>query len=146
MRRYNDPKRKAAIIEFDEREGNALMIDDDLYVMMALDGEERAMVPASCPHRGGPLHIADLCDRAKGRALVCPWHGTAVPVRTLLRRSLAMVRRGSSIALALQLEESATVCVRRVTPRLNVAPAAPSIAPERGCRRLELFGPERQTT
>jgi nitrite reductase/ring-hydroxylating ferredoxin subunit len=39
------------------------------------------LVPNRCPHRGGPLKFGYLNDRDE---LVCPMHGNAFPIETLL--------------------------------------------------------------
>jgi nitrite reductase (NADH) small subunit len=43
--------------------------------------DELYLVPNLCPHRGGPLKFGYLNDRDE---LVCPMHGNAFPIETLL--------------------------------------------------------------
>jgi nitrite reductase (NADH) small subunit len=53
------------------------------------------MLPAACPHRGGPLHLGEL-DAGGGR-LVCPWHGRATSITRWQRRGIPAVRRGNTV-------------------------------------------------
>ncbi|MFB7517302.1 Rieske 2Fe-2S domain-containing protein [Streptomyces sp. NPDC056144] len=53
-----------------------------------------AVLPASCPHRGGPLNLASI--DGTGRRLVCPWHEQTVSVARLTRRVPA-VRSGDTV-------------------------------------------------
>jgi hypothetical protein len=57
-----------------------------------------SVLPASCPHRGGPLHLGKT--DAAGRRLVCPWHerGTSL---SRLRRQVPAVRSGDRVTAVL---------------------------------------------
>jgi hypothetical protein len=55
------------------------------------------VLPARCPHRGGPLHLATL--EAQSYRLICPWHGGATSARRLARHGLPAVRRGDRVAI-----------------------------------------------
>ena len=50
------------------------------YFVVSRDGE-LFLVPNRCPHRGGPLKFGYLNGRGE---LVCPMHGNAFAVETLL--------------------------------------------------------------
>lgn len=52
------------------------------------------VMPAGCPHRGGPLHLADLSP--DGRRLVCPWHGGRNSLARI-RQQIPAVRRGDTV-------------------------------------------------
>jgi nitrite reductase (NADH) small subunit len=53
------------------------------------------VLPARCPHRGGPLNLATVApDRAR---LVCPWHGRATSFTKSLRSGTPAVRRGDTV-------------------------------------------------
>ena len=60
------------------------------------------VLPARCPHRGGPLHLASL--DASRRSLVCPWHGGRVSVGRLLRSGIPAVRNGNRVVAVLPHE------------------------------------------
>jgi len=83
------------IARFDRREANAIEVGEELY--MLFDGDDPVLVPARCPHRGGPLHLATVENGANGAVLVCPWHGTSLPFRALKRRAVATVRSGDIV-------------------------------------------------
>jgi hypothetical protein len=55
------------------------------------------VLPARCPHRGGPLHLATV--DAQGYRLVCPWHGRASSARRMVRHGLPAVRRGERVSI-----------------------------------------------
>jgi hypothetical protein len=57
------------------------------------------VLPARCPHRGGPLHLARL-DESK-RALICPWHGGRVSVCRLPKSGIPAVRNGNRVVAVL---------------------------------------------
>lgn len=50
------------------------------YFVISRD-DELFLVPNRCPHRGGPLKFGYLNERDE---LVCPMHGNAFPLDTLL--------------------------------------------------------------
>lgn len=50
---------------------------------------------AKCPHRGGPLHLAEL-DGERG-LLICPWHGGRARLKLGLGRGIASVRNGNRV-------------------------------------------------
>lgn len=52
------------------------------------------VMPARCPHRGGPLHLARIGPN--GRQLVCPWHERGVSL-SRLRQEVPAVRRGDLV-------------------------------------------------
>lgn len=55
------------------------------------------VLPARCPHRGGPLHLATV-EEGKSR-LICPWHGRATSVTKAVRKGLPAVRRGNLVSV-----------------------------------------------
>ncbi|MEV4741117.1 Rieske 2Fe-2S domain-containing protein [Streptomyces sp. NPDC049555] len=52
------------------------------------------VMPATCPHRGGPLHLAGITP--EGNRLVCPWHERKVSLGRL-RKEIPAVRRGDLV-------------------------------------------------
>jgi nitrite reductase (NADH) small subunit len=53
------------------------------------------LLPARCPHRGGPLHLATF--ESTGDRLICPWHGRANPVTRARTAGLPVTRRGNVV-------------------------------------------------
>ncbi|WP_437536954.1 Rieske 2Fe-2S domain-containing protein [Sorangium sp. So ce726] len=84
------------LLRFDLEEFNYITGDSADYFLLRT-GSQTLMAPDRCPHRGGPLHQA----QREGQALVCPWHEARVPLNALRRRSLALIRRGSQVAVIL---------------------------------------------
>lgn len=58
------------------------------------------VLPARCPHRGGPLHLATF-DEPRGHRLVCPWHGRATSVTRAIKAGIPAVRRGDRVTAVL---------------------------------------------
>ncbi|AHH96099.1 Rieske 2Fe-2S domain-containing protein [Kutzneria albida] len=72
--------------------GNCVTVEDMPYVY-ARSRLGSFVLPARCPHRGGPLHLATVePDRAR---LVCPWHERASSVRRALSSGVPVVRNGN---------------------------------------------------
>lgn len=74
-----------------EGTGNCIVVHDAPYVF-ARTARGAFLLPARCPHRGGPLHLA-APDEGGGR-LICPWHGRATSVTRSIRAGIPAVRRG----------------------------------------------------
>lgn len=55
------------------------------------------VLPARCPHRGGPLHLATVAPGS--HRLICPWHGRASSVTRAAQHGLPAVRRGNEVAI-----------------------------------------------
>jgi len=108
----NDPPATPRVAHFDRREANAIEVGEYLY--MYLDAGDPALVPARCPHRGGPLHFAAVEHRAHGVVLVCPWHGTQVPLRALKRRATATVQSGHRVRAVIDAPDGAELVVRSI--------------------------------
>jgi hypothetical protein len=67
------------------------------------------VLPASCPHRGGPLNLAELTPG--GDRLVCPWHsGKASLAR--LRNQVPAVRNGNVVTAVLPAPPDADAGLR----------------------------------
>jgi len=71
--------------------GNCVTVRDTPYVF-ARTRVGSFMLPARCPHRGGPLHLAVMEDG--GSRLICPWHERATSVSRALKAGVPAVRRG----------------------------------------------------
>lgn len=113
--RGRDAPAAPRVAHLDRRDANAIEVGDELY--MFLDAGDPALVPARCPHRGGPLHFATVEDRAQGVVLVCPWHGTAVPLRALKRRAAATVQSGDRVRAVIDAPDGAELVVRHIPIR-----------------------------
>ncbi|MBB1242894.1 hypothetical protein GL263_04840 [Streptomyces durbertensis] len=76
---------------------NCVRVADLPYVYIRTE-TGGSVLPASCPHRGGPLNLATV--DAAGRRLVCPWHerGTSL---SRLRRQVPAVRSGDTVTAVL---------------------------------------------
>lgn len=82
--------------------GNCVQVGGDaagLPYVYARTAAGSFVLPARCPHRGGPLHLARL-DESK-RTLVCPWHGGRVSVGRLLQSGIPAVRSGNRVVAVL---------------------------------------------
>jgi nitrite reductase/ring-hydroxylating ferredoxin subunit len=73
-----------------EGAGNCIVVSDSPYVF-ARTAMGSFMLPARCPHRGGPLHLADFDG---GSRLTCPWHERATSVTRAAKAGIPAVRRG----------------------------------------------------
>lgn len=62
--------------------------------MYATVNSQGFVMRAQCPHRGGPLHLAEVA--AGGAFLVCPWHERRTSVARL-RAQIPAVRTGDRI-------------------------------------------------
>lgn len=84
-------------------QGNCAELDRIPYVYASteLGG---FVLPARCPHRGGPLHLATV--DARSYRLICPWHGGANSVRRMIRQALPAVRRGDRVSIVFPGESS----------------------------------------
>lgn len=60
------------------------------------------LLPSNCPHRGGPLRLGSL----EGKTIVCPWHGSRVPIQHCISRALPIVVRHYSRELLVPVDES----------------------------------------
>jgi nitrite reductase (NADH) small subunit len=74
--------------------GNCVQVGGTAYVY-ARTVAGSFVLPAGCPHRGGPLHLARMNEsRTK---LVCPWHGGVVSIRRLVKSGIPAVRNGNRV-------------------------------------------------
>ena len=81
-----------------EGSGNCVRVQDLAFVYARTEHGE-FVLPARCPHRGGPLHLAAF--EAGGSRLVCPWHGRATSVSRHLKAGIPAVRRGTVVTAVL---------------------------------------------
>jgi phenylpropionate dioxygenase-like ring-hydroxylating dioxygenase large terminal subunit len=82
-------------LTFSIDEYNVLTIGANEYFVQNVDGQLHVL-PSRCPHRGGPLRLG----RVEGGVVVCPWHGTRVPLSRCGANALpAVFRRHSKSVL-----------------------------------------------
>lgn len=76
------------------------------------------VLPARCPHRGGPLHLATF--EPQGNRLVCPWHGRATSVTKAIKAGIPAVRRGGRVTAVLPADPRSgyTLEYRPMSPEL----------------------------
>lgn len=72
---------------------NCAVVAGTPYVYARTDDSSFVM-PAVCPHRGGPLHLAEVTP--EGNRLVCPWHNRRTSL-TRLRGRIPAVRSGNRV-------------------------------------------------
>ncbi|MEU0048739.1 Rieske 2Fe-2S domain-containing protein [Streptomyces sp. NPDC006184] len=72
---------------------NCVVVAGTPYVYATVGGRGFVM-RAQCPHRGGPLHLADVAE--DGVRLVCPWHERKTSVARM-RGEIPAVRVGERI-------------------------------------------------
>ncbi len=93
-------------LSFDPRRLRPILRGRHRYVLVETAGR-RAMVDATCRHRGGPLDLGDVVGSASGAplALRCPWHQRCQPFRALFDHSLPMVIRDDVAGTAIIPED-----------------------------------------
>lgn len=79
------------------------------------------VMPATCPHRGGPLHLAELTP--DGKRLSCPWHSGKSSLARM-RRQVPAVRNGNVITAVLPEPEDADVSLTHRPMSADLAAAA----------------------
>lgn len=98
----------------DEGENYVESAGESFLVLRAADGRCHA-VSATCPHRGGPLHLGRVEEG--GQFIVCPWHKTRVSIARLLRGGLPTVSNRGRVSVVVPGDEAdaATHAYRRTT-------------------------------
>jgi hypothetical protein len=96
------------VVRFDPRRADLLLVDDKRYFLLKQGSGAAVVVAGNCPHRGGPLHLAEVAPGG----LRCPWHGREVPLSLLVRKALPMVLRDECAAVVLPEAGSAYVDIR----------------------------------
>ena len=84
------------IVTLDLDRFNSISIGARRYFILRRE-ESVLVAPSESPHRGGPLNLGK--DSACRTRIVCPWHDTEYPVRTISRQALSAVVRGRQISI-----------------------------------------------
>lgn len=100
------------VMRFDLRSGASYAtIDTARYAVFRLGDGELAVCNDACPHRGGPLHLAEY--DARTRTLRCPWHGRRVAESVLARQRVPTVQVSQSLWALVPHSAEAACLVRR---------------------------------
>jgi nitrite reductase (NADH) small subunit len=73
---------------------NCATVDGAPYVYARTE-QGSFLLPARCPHRGGPLHLATV-EQGTGR-LICPWHDRPTSTTRLRKSAPPAVRSGNKV-------------------------------------------------
>ncbi|MFC0861736.1 Rieske 2Fe-2S domain-containing protein [Sphaerimonospora cavernae] len=77
-----------------EGRDNCVVLGDASYVY-ARTKLGSFVLSARCPHRGGPLNLAEF-EPGRSR-LICPWHERATSVTKAIKAGVPAVRRGNRV-------------------------------------------------
>ncbi|MFE0699540.1 Rieske 2Fe-2S domain-containing protein [Streptomyces sp. NPDC058872] len=104
-----------------EGRDNCVVLGDSSYVYARTEYGS-FVLSTRCPHRGGPLNLAEF-EPGRSR-LVCPWHERATSVTKAIKAGLPAVRRGDRVTAVLPDQDGSDYT-------LEHRPLAPALA---GCR------------
>ncbi|WP_119343685.1 Rieske 2Fe-2S domain-containing protein [Facilibium subflavum] len=86
---------KIAKIDLDKN--NMLIVDDKKYFVLHKPKDNTVkLVPANCPHRGGPLQYGVYNEAER---VICPWHENKYKPCRLAKNKLPYVRVRKMCAL-----------------------------------------------
>lgn len=77
------------VVHLSADEENYIEVGERRFLVFARPGGGCDTIPATCPHRGGPLHLGAVEE--SGQFIVCPWHQTKVSLARLQREALPTV-------------------------------------------------------
>lgn len=77
------------VVHLEDENDNFIEIDEDRYIVLRDVTHGCHTVSATCPHRGGPLHLGEV--DTTGRFIVCPWHKNKTSLERLLSDGLPTV-------------------------------------------------------
>ncbi|WP_149184009.1 Rieske 2Fe-2S domain-containing protein [Streptomyces sp. TRM49041] len=101
---------------------NCVVVAGTAYVYATVGGRGFVM-RAQCPHRSGPLHLADVTEDAD--RLVCPWHERKTSVARL-RAEIPAVRAGDRVTAVFPDRPPARGRSSQPTASAGSASSAPS--------------------
>lgn len=93
------------LISFDIRDCNFLIVSEERYFVFQVPGGLQVLVSDLCPHRGGPLHLA----QKKNNCIICPWHETKVLTSFLVKHAVPAVRNGKRMTVVIDVPDTANV-------------------------------------
>jgi hypothetical protein len=69
-----------------------VIIDSSVHMVIHHEGKNW-LVPGTCPHRGGPLHLGtDVGDGIR-----CPWHGSLIKKSRLIQNCQPYIKTGDIV-------------------------------------------------
>jgi hypothetical protein len=90
-----------------EGEGdNYIEVGEDRYLVLRDATLGCHTVSATCPHRGGPLHLGEVDET--GRFIVCPWHKNRTSLERLLSNGLPTVCSRGRVTVIVGTEAKGT--------------------------------------
>lgn len=90
------------LIKLNLKEDNRLSIDGVGYFIFHKK-EQPMIIPALCPHRGGPLHLGDAEN--DGEHITCPWHDTKFKINHLSCKKLPTLKVGNQLTIVSQSDD-----------------------------------------
>lgn len=99
-------------VTFDINEFNFMSVGDDEFFLYQIE-DDFFMVPAQCPHRGGPLHLG--CKVKDGYSITCPWHENTVKERFLMRSALEVKIKGSEVSVHIKNYNDEPILLQKKT-------------------------------
>jgi hypothetical protein len=94
---------------------NFIEIGEKRFLVLRAEGKGCHTISATCPHRGGPLHLGEVEDG--GRFIKCPWHKTRVSIPHLLRGALPTTSAGGRVSIVFggaEADEMPHACRRKM--------------------------------
>lgn len=76
-------------VEMNVNHSRYVAVGAEIYFLVRLPYSTH-LLPTTCPHRGGPLHMGEMAD--DGQLLICPWHTSAYKVCNLEKKAPPVVR------------------------------------------------------
>ena len=117
------------VVHLDSGE-NFIEIGEQRFLVLQAEGKGCHTISAKCPHRGGPLHLAEVEEGT--HFLKCPWHKTRVSIPHLLRNALPTIRTRGRLSIVVpdaKIDEMAYACFRKTLLDAKAALAGVNGAP-----------------
>lgn len=91
------------VVHLSAGDENYIEVGDQRFMVIAHGARGCHTVAATCPHRGGPLHLGDVEE--SGQFIVCPWHQTKVSLARLFRTGLPTVSSLGRVSVVIADDE-----------------------------------------
>jgi hypothetical protein len=99
------------VIHFD-RAANYIELEDQCFMVLDDADHGRHVVPGKCAHRGGPLHLGHVDEKA--RSIICPWHQGKTNIARLVESALPAVSVPGRVTVVLNSQsQEAPAAFRR---------------------------------